>query len=93
MITIGIDPHKASLTAVALDATGQQVAARRVVVNAAAYKTLMSWSAALGDASMLGKPIDPGSRAPNSTSLHHDRDVRICRESRVTCDGGRRSSL
>ena len=39
VITIGIDPHKASLTAVALDATGEQVAARRVVVNAAAYKT------------------------------------------------------
>jgi len=36
VITIGIDPHKTSLTAVALDATGQQVAARRVVVNAAA---------------------------------------------------------
>src|SRR5258705_4563555 len=45
MITIGIDPHKASMTAVALDATGQQVAARRVTVNAGAYKTLMSWAA------------------------------------------------
>jgi hypothetical protein len=45
VITIGIDLHKASLTAVALDVTGQQVAARRVTVNAGAYKTLMSWAA------------------------------------------------
>jgi transposase len=45
VITIGIDPHKASLTAVALDPTGRQLAARRVIVNAGAYKTLMSWAA------------------------------------------------
>jgi transposase len=45
VITIGIDPHKASLTAVALDATGQQVATRRVTINAGAYKALMSWAA------------------------------------------------
>ncbi|NJC13057.1 transposase [Micromonospora profundi] len=45
MITIGIDPHKASLTAVALDATGRQLAVRRVAVNAGAYKTLMGWAA------------------------------------------------
>ncbi len=45
MITIGIDPHKASLTAVALDPTGHQLATRRVTVNAGAYKTLMSWAA------------------------------------------------
>jgi transposase len=43
VITIGIDPHKASLTAVALDPTGHQLAARRVTVNAGAYKTLMTW--------------------------------------------------
>lgn len=45
MITIGIDPHKASLTAVALDATGRQLAVRRVAVNAGTYKTLMGWAA------------------------------------------------
>ncbi|MFG1928952.1 IS110 family transposase [Cryptosporangium sp. NPDC048952] len=46
MITIGIDPHKSSLTAVALDATGQQLAHRRIAVNAAAYDTLIGWAAA-----------------------------------------------
>jgi len=28
VITIGVDPHKSSLTAVALDAAGQQLAVR-----------------------------------------------------------------
>ncbi|OLB92460.1 MAG: IS110 family transposase [Actinobacteria bacterium 13_2_20CM_2_66_6] len=45
MITIGIDPHKSSLTAVALDQTGRQLAARRITINAAAYKTLINWAA------------------------------------------------
>jgi transposase len=45
MITIGIDPHKASLTAVALDTDGQPLATRRVTVNAAAFKTLIGWAA------------------------------------------------
>jgi transposase len=45
VITIGIDPHKSSLTAVALDQTGRLLATRRITVNAAAYKTLTSWAA------------------------------------------------
>jgi transposase len=45
VITIGIDPHKSSLTAVALDATGEPLASRRITVNAAAYKTLIGWAA------------------------------------------------
>jgi hypothetical protein len=42
VITIGIDPHKSLLTAVALDQTGRLLATRRITVNAAAYKTLWS---------------------------------------------------
>ena len=45
MITIGIDPHKCSLTAVALDPTGQQLATRRITINAGTYKTLTGWAA------------------------------------------------
>jgi len=45
VITIGIDPHKTSLTAVALDPTGRQLSARRITVNAGTYKTLTSWAA------------------------------------------------
>ncbi|MER7007989.1 IS110 family transposase [Dactylosporangium sp. NPDC000555] len=44
MITIGIDPHKSSLTAVALDQTGRALATRRITINAAAYKTLTGWA-------------------------------------------------
>ena len=45
MIRIGIDPHKSSLTAVALDEAGKPLVARRITVNAAAYKTLTGWVA------------------------------------------------
>jgi transposase len=45
VITIGIDPHKSSMTAVALDETGKPLATRRITVNAAAYKTLTGWAA------------------------------------------------
>jgi transposase len=45
VITIGIDPHKTSLTAVALDPTGRQLGVRRVVINAGTYKTRMGWAA------------------------------------------------
>lgn len=64
MITIGIDPHKSSLTAVALDETGHLLATRRITVNAAAYKTLTAWAArwpqrrfAVEDAAGLGRGI------------------------------------
>ena len=44
MITIGIDPHKSSLTAVALDATGHEPRARRFPVNAGTQRALLSWA-------------------------------------------------
>ncbi|HEX8933175.1 MAG TPA: transposase [Pseudonocardiaceae bacterium] len=43
MILIGIDPHKSSHTAVAVDAAGQQLAQRRFVVNAGTFRQLMRW--------------------------------------------------
>ncbi|WP_392841344.1 IS110 family transposase [Streptomyces sp. LN500] len=43
MILIGIDPHKSSHTAVAVDAAGHQVAQRRFVVNAGTFRQLMRW--------------------------------------------------
>ena len=44
MITIGIDPHKSSLTAVAVDVSGHPVAQRRFVVNAGAFWQLIKWT-------------------------------------------------
>ncbi|MEU8837485.1 transposase, partial [Streptomyces sp900116325] len=43
MILIGVDPHKSSHTAVAVDAAGRQVAQRRFVVNAGTFRQLMRW--------------------------------------------------
>jgi transposase len=44
VITIGIDPHKSSLTAVALDPTGRQLRSRRFPVNAGTLRALLSWA-------------------------------------------------
>ncbi|MGW3248831.1 IS110 family transposase [Streptomyces sp. NPDC001070] len=43
MILIGVDPHKSSHTAVAVDPSGHQVAQRRFVVNAGTFRQLMRW--------------------------------------------------
>src|SRR4051812_25925064 len=45
VITIGIDPHKSALTAVALDPTGHQLGARRFTVNAGTLRALLPWTA------------------------------------------------
>lgn len=44
MITIGIDPHKSSLTAVALDQAGQSVESLRLEVTAATMERLLAWA-------------------------------------------------
>ncbi|MFE6555166.1 IS110 family transposase [Streptomyces sp. NPDC057746] len=43
VITIGIDPHKSSHTAVAVDAAGHKIGQRRFVVNAGTFTQLMRW--------------------------------------------------
>ncbi|MEV6056384.1 transposase [Streptomyces sp. NPDC052107] len=40
---IGVDPHKSSHAAVAIDAAGHQVAQRRFVVNAGTFRQLLRW--------------------------------------------------
>ncbi|MEU1036750.1 hypothetical protein ABZ402_50890 [Streptomyces mirabilis] len=43
MILIGVDPHKSSHTAVAVDAAGHQIGQRRFGVNAGTFRQLMRW--------------------------------------------------
>jgi transposase len=43
VITIGIDPHKSSHTAVAVDAAGHKAGQRRFVANAGTFTQLMRW--------------------------------------------------
>lgn len=45
MITIGIDPHKSSLTAVAVNSTGESVATVRMAVTATTVRHLLAWAA------------------------------------------------
>ena len=44
MITIGVDPHKSSHTAVAVDETGQVVGERRVPADKATLRRLRRWA-------------------------------------------------
>src|SRR3954452_15666998 len=46
MVTIGIDPHKASHTAVALDSSGQTLGELRVDADASMLRRLHQWAAA-----------------------------------------------
>jgi transposase len=64
VITIGIDPHKASLTAVAIDPSGAPLGRRRFLVNAGTLGQLMAWAAgwpvrrfAVEGTYGLGRPI------------------------------------
>jgi len=63
VITIGIDPHKASLTAVAIDPFGTPLGQRRLLVNAGTLSQLLAWAAgwparfAVEGAYGLGRPI------------------------------------
>lgn len=45
VITIGIDPHQSSHTAVAIDAAGHKTGQRRFVVNAGTFGQLTRWCA------------------------------------------------
>jgi transposase len=45
VITIGIGPHKSSLTAVAVESTGELVAEIRVAVTATTVGQLQHWAA------------------------------------------------
>ncbi|MET4097296.1 transposase [Arthrobacter sp. UYCu712] len=45
MIVIGIDPHKSSITAAAIDPSGNQLAVRRFVVNSGTTRQLLGWAA------------------------------------------------
>jgi transposase len=64
VITIGIDPHKSSLTIVAVDSAGKSLGHRRLLVNAGTLSQLTAWVAAwparrfaVEGAYGLGRPI------------------------------------
>ena len=81
MITIGIDPHKSSLTAVALQPSGEVAATIRLEVTSDTVPRLRAWAIrwtqrqwAVEGAAGLGRP---GSD-PDTAGSHQDRPLPDC---------------
>jgi hypothetical protein len=64
VITIEIDLHKSSLTAVALDPTGRQLGARRFPVNAGTLRAVLAWT--------VGRTTAPDQRRSAARAQAHD---------------------
>ena len=97
MIIIGIDPHKASLTAVAVDAAGRPLDHRRLLVNAGTLSQLVAWAAAwparrfaVEGAFGLGRPIAQQLAAAGEQVL--DVPATLAARARLLSTGGGRKS-
>jgi transposase len=97
VITIGIDPHKASLTAVAVDPTGTPLGRRRLLVNAATLGQLAAWAAAwparrfaVEGANGLGRPIAQQLAAAGEQVL--DVPATLASRARLLSKGGGRKT-
>src|SRR5918998_5464092 len=87
MITIGIDPHKSSLTAVAVESTGEPVATMRLVVTATTVRQLGTPALATPPGTPLGPSltvissalIAGGTSAPTTSwSAHGHQSLGRC---------------
>ena len=97
LIIIGVDPHKSSLTAVALDAAGQQLASRRFAVTANTGRQVLGWAArwpqrrfAVEGAWGLGRPIAQQLAAAGEAVL--DVPASLAARARVLSTGGGRKT-
>jgi transposase len=97
VITSGIDPHKASLTAVAIDPSGRSLGHRRLLVNAATLGQLRAWAAgwpvrrfAVEGAYGLGRPIAQQLAAAGEQVL--DVPATLAARTRLLSTGGGRKS-
>jgi transposase len=97
VITIGIDPHKASLTVVAIDPSGTPLGRRRLLVHAGTLKQLTAWAAgwparrfAVEGAFGLGRPIAQQLAAAGEQVL--DVPATLAARARLLGTGGGRKS-
>jgi transposase len=97
VIIIGIDPHKASLTAVAVDPSGRPLGHRRFLVNAGTLGQLVAWAAgwparrfAVEGAFGLGRPIAQQLAAAGEQVL--DVPATLASRARLLASGGGRKS-
>ena len=100
MITIGIDPHKSSLTAVAIDATGQHLADRRFPVNAGTFTQVVKLvvrDGRNGDSpsrALTGLDVaSPSSWPPPMTSLLTFRPPSLPASGSLATGGGRKTDV
>ena len=97
MITIGIDPHKSSLTAVAVDPSGRSLGHRRLLVHAGTLGQLRAWAAgwpvrrfAVEGAYGLGRPIAQQLAAAGEQVL--DVPAKLAARVRLLIKGGGRTT-
>jgi transposase len=97
VITIGIDPHKASLTAVAVDPSGRSLGHRRFLVNGGTLGQLTAWAAgwaarrfAVVGAYGLGRPIAQQLAAAGEQVL--DVPATLAARARLLGSGGGRKT-
>jgi transposase len=97
VITIGIDPHKASLTAVAVDAAGRPLGRRQLLVHAGTFGQLTAWAAgwparrfAVEGAYGLGRPIAQQLAAAGEQVL--DVPATLAARARLLSTGGGRKT-
>jgi transposase len=97
VITIGIDPHKASLTAVAVDAAGRPLGRRRLLVHAGTLGQLTAWATgwptrrfAVEGAYGLERPIAQQLAAAGEQVL--DVPATLAARARLLNTGGRRKT-
>jgi transposase len=96
VITIGIDPHKASLTAVAIDPSGTPLGHRRLLMNVGTLSQLTAWVAgwparfAVEGAYGLGRPIAQQLAAAGEQVL--DVPATLAARARLLSTGGGRKT-
>jgi len=97
VITIGIDPHKSSLTAVAVNPSGKRLGQRRLLVNAGTLGQLTAWAAAwpsrrfaVEGAGGLGRPIAQQLAAAGEQIL--DVPASLAARARLLSTGGGRKT-
>jgi transposase len=97
LITIGIDPHKASLSAVAVDAAGAPLGHRRLLMNIGTLSQLTAWASswparrfAVEGAYGLGRPIAQQLAAAGEQVL--DVPASLAARARLLSVGGGRKS-
>jgi transposase len=97
VITIGIDPHKSSLTAVAVHPSGKRLGQRRLLVNAGTLGQLTAWAAvwpsrrfAVEGANGLGRGIAQQLAAAGEQIL--DVPATLASRARLLSTGGGRKT-